>query len=134
MVLNNVLSFSWLIQTLLTRIHCQNVVILSFYAKNCLPKSAGEKSLSSVLLIALEFRIDETIRIVLLISNLCSFCTRNARFSQKIEISKSKFFIWLLMKKNPRNGIIYKQTIKMLRLWIYKWYHILNNILFYVLV
>ena len=99
LTMKDILSFSWLIQTLLTRICCQNVVILSFYAKKCLPKWAGEKSLSSVLLIALEFRIDETIRIVLLISNLCSFCTRNARFSQKIEISKSKFFIWLSMKK-----------------------------------
>ena len=116
MVLNNVLSFSWLIQTLLTRICCQNVLILSFYAKKCLPKWAGENILSSVLLIALEFRIDETIRIVLLISNLCSFCTRNARFSQKIEISKSKFFIWLLMKKIQEMALF---TNKLLKCYVY---------------
>ena len=45
-----------------------------------------------------------------------------------------QIFYLIIDEKNPGNGIIYKQTIKMLRLWIYKWYHILNNILLHVLV
>ena len=45
-----------------------------------------------------------------------------------------QIFYLIIDKKNPGNGIICKQTIKMLRLWIYKLYHILNNILLHVLV
>ena len=108
-VLNNALWPSYLIQTFSTRIRCQNVVILSVYAKNCLSKWAGEKFLSSVLLIAPEFCIDETIRILPLISNMASFWCENVRFSQKIKNCKLQFF-FIFDEKNPGNGVFYRLT------------------------